>query len=129
MYASITVCWLLTLFIWTTIPTVNGCNVAQIDIDGMGNINKYKAPLNCDADNVLPDQYSVYLAEGITIDQHKKRVGRSWQDSSIRVVFDRNFPDNVWYSAKIDTESLAVVRSDEGVIFVECNVWYSASLE
>lgn len=108
---------------------MNGCNVAQFDIDGMGSINKHEAPLNCDADNVLPGQYIVYLAKGTTIDQHKKRVGQSWQDSSIRVVFDQDFPDNVWYSAKMDTQSLAVVRSDEGVIFVECNVWYSASLE
>jgi hypothetical protein len=116
--------------VWTTILFVNACNAAQIAIDGIGSVSKYQVPLkNCDADNILPDQCTVYLAKGITIDEHKKRVGQPWQDSSIRVVFDRDFSDNVWYSTKMDAESLAVIRGDEGVSFVECNVWYSADLE
>lgn len=92
--------------------------------------SSYQAPLyNCDADNVLPDQYIVYFVGKYTMEQHKQTVGPALQDSMIRVVFDRHPSDNISYSAKLQTKSLEIIRGDKGVEFVGCNLWCEADIE
>ena len=83
---------------------------------------KYQAPLlYCDLEDVVPDEYIVYLAKDVTLGQHRNTVGEALQDSKISVIFDNLFPDKICYSADLDAESLRIIRGDEGVEFVECN--------
>ena len=127
---AFSVCCIHSQFLWASMPFVNSHNAAQIAIDGMRSVSKYQAPLkNCDGDNVHPDQCIMHLARGITINEHKKSVGQAWPRSSIRVVHDREYLGNVWYSAEMDAEVIAVIYDDEGVLLVECNGWYAADLE
>jgi hypothetical protein len=90
---------------------------------------KYKAPLHCDQENVVPDQYVVYLAKGYSMEHHKHIVGQALQDANVLVVFDDLFPDKICYSVKLDAESLTTIRGDRGVELVECNTYSTATIE
>jgi len=65
-------CGLLAFSISTVVALGTTTSFAQIILNQMGNGSSYEAPLhNCDADNVLPDQYIVYFVENYTMEQHK----------------------------------------------------------
>ena len=84
-------------------------------------INNHKANLvNCDASDVLPGEYIVHLANGVTWKEHKQRLGHMF--SRIRQVFEMDWSDEVWYSVEMEEKALAVIRADEDVEFVECYV-------
>lgn len=78
---------------------------------------------NYHGDNVVADQYIMRLAEGYTLAQQRQKVGDALQDSNIRVVFNRiSLEEKIWYSAELDTESLAIITSDKSVELIECNL-------
>ena len=57
---------------------------------------------------------------GYSLTEHKERAGQAFQDSKLRVLYSKTlFPNRVVYSMELDKMSLVVVRSDEGVEFME----------
>ena len=69
-----------------------------------------------------PDGYIVYLAPSYSLEQHKETVGSGADlDAAIEFLFDDVRPDQIYYIAKLDEGSLAAVRADLGVVYVECD--------
>ena len=119
---------LLWLVLWIARLT-NGFDIGQtiqISVEPSG---EYQAPLHGGQENVVPDQYVVYLAKGYSMEQHKHTVGQALQESDVLVVFDNLFPDKICYSVNMDAESLSVIRGDRGVELVEYNTYSTATID
>ena len=87
-------------------------------------MSPYEAPLQCDvpAEEIVPESYIVFLSQGCSLEKHKETVGDGADlDNAIKYVWDEEASHPLYYSAELDDGSLAAVRADEGVSFVECN--------
>ena len=80
---------------------------------------------NCDLppEDVVPNEYIVYLVPDYSLEDHKRTVGAALPESSIEVVQKLHSNGAVWYSAKLDASSLDIIRSDTGVELVECDLF------
>ena len=75
MPSSFTACGLFFLSLSTAVLLANGHGSAQISLVDSERVSKYEAPLrSCDS-NVLPNQYIIYLATGMSLHEHKRRIG------------------------------------------------------
>ena len=83
----------------------------------------YSAPIiNCGPpEDIVPDNYFVFLAPGYTVEQHKQAVHqRANLDSAITGVLDLRITDYIYYGAVLSDAALADVRADPNVDFIEC---------
>lgn len=79
----------------------------------------YEAPLlYCDIGDPILGDYTVFLARGYSLEQHQKVIGIDLS-SSIQRVF--RLPEGIDYGAKLDDSTLATIREDTGVNFVQCD--------
>jgi hypothetical protein len=82
----------------------------------------HQAPLKlCNIEDKHPDEYLVYLTPGVSLEEHKERIGNGLLDA-IHRVFDNLYLDKVLYNAQLGAELLDAVRADPGVELVECNI-------
>ena len=82
----------------------------------------HQAPLRpCEIEDKRPHEYVVTLAPGVSLEEHKERVGNGLPDVITRV-FDRLHRNNVFNNAKLGAELLDAVRADPGVELVNCDI-------
>lgn len=82
----------------------------------------YKAPLlGCDLESVVPGEYFVVLDHGYPLERHKRTVGIDLSPLIHWADVDGSSQQGVFYSVSFSNGTLAAVRSDGGVMLVECN--------
>lgn len=87
------------------------------------NQGPYEAPLRiCQSPDVIPGSYVVYLERGHTLEQHMQFVGIDLKPLMDGDPFPENSRLGLVYCAELDDATLAMVRRDTGVNFVECNL-------
>lgn len=87
------------------------------------NQGPYEAPLRiCQSPDVIPESYVVYLERGHTLEQHMQFVGIDLKPLMDGDPFPENSRLGIVYCAELDATTLAMVRRDTGVSFVECNL-------
>lgn len=122
MPSLIITCGLLFLSFLSIVPLVNAHASSQVAIVDSESVDTYEAPLrHCNPEHVAPNEYIIYLVKGVSLGEHKQKVGEALQDSAIRVVFRTEMMGTVVYSVEMSADSLAIIRADESVDFVECN--------
>ncbi|KAI9709481.1 MAG: snoRNA-binding rRNA-processing protein [Bogoriella megaspora] len=100
-----------------SLSTYFGIPQRQSTLVGSGTL----APLHCNGDRsrIVPDKYIILLLPGHSVQKHSQAVGR---DMSKYVKGFNNYMNKaLWYTAKLDEDLLASVRSDAGVDSVECH--------
>lgn len=87
------------------------------------NQGPYEAPLRiCQSPDVITGSYVVYLERGHTLEQHMQFVGIDLKPLMDGDPFPENSRHGLVYCAELDDPTLAMVRRDTGVNFVECNL-------
>lgn len=82
----------------------------------------YEVPLlGCDSEDVIPGEYMVVLNAGYSLEQHKRTVGIDLSTSIYSADPYGSSRHGGGYSARFSNGTLAAVRSDGGVMLVECN--------
>lgn len=77
--------------------------------------------LACDNADAIAEGYFVFLNRGYSLEQHKENIGMDLS-SSIDHVYPETSRYGLYYFAKLDDATLAVVRRDVRVKFLECNL-------
>ncbi|KAH8780979.1 hypothetical protein F5883DRAFT_539097 [Diaporthe sp. PMI_573] len=84
-------------------------------------IGPYEAPLlACTSDDVIPGGYMVCLRRGYSLEKHQETIGIDLS-SSIDLTIPEDSRHGLIYGGKLDDATLAAVRNDSGVKFVECD--------
>jgi hypothetical protein len=91
-----------------------------------------EAPLrSCDDDDIIPDDYVVYLHYGYSFEDHERTIDNAFDlEGAIRKANGQGTDADAShlarygsYSAILDSLGLAAVRADPGVDAVACNSW------
>lgn len=84
----------------------------------------YLAPTNaCDDETTrVPDEYTVFLRQGYTLEEHQRNVGSVDWDGALGRVFTDSETQSPYYRITTNETGLAALRADVWVDLVECNI-------
>lgn len=89
-----------------------------------GNNGSYTAPMDgCDdAEDVVPDEYKVFLHKGFSLDSHKAFASEAVDlNLAIRSILNETVTYGLHNHAHLGKDALAAVRDDIGVDLVLCD--------